>query len=96
MAVSSLHLPFLSPLPPGLEEVFGRFGRVMTVEINYSDEPDDPLITRENRRYSQLTWLLRARTLVDVDCWSRVPGQPLRPGEIVDAIKQKTRTGVIE
>jgi 2-oxoglutarate ferredoxin oxidoreductase subunit alpha len=95
MSVSSLHLPFLSPLPPGLEEIFGRFERVLTVEINYSDEPDDPFISRENRRYSQLAWLLRARTLVDVDCWSRVPGQPLRPGEILSAIRQRSRDEVM-
>ena len=54
----------------------------MTVEINYSDEPDDPFITEENRRLGQLCWLLRAHTLVDVDCWSRVYGQPLQPGAI--------------
>jgi 2-oxoglutarate ferredoxin oxidoreductase subunit alpha len=84
--VSALHLRFLSPLEPGLKEIFGRFKRVMTVEINYSDEPDDPLITGENRRLGQLAWLLRAVTLVDVDCWTRVPGQPLRPGRIAEAI----------
>jgi 2-oxoglutarate ferredoxin oxidoreductase subunit alpha len=61
----------------------------MTVEINYSDELTDPFITEENRRYSQLAWLLRAQTLVDVDCWSRVPGQPLRPAGILEAIKQR-------
>ena len=57
-----------------------------TVELNYSDEPDDPWITPENRRYGQLAWLLRAATLVDIDCWTRVPGEPLRPGAIVDVI----------
>jgi Ni,Fe-hydrogenase III small subunit len=24
---------------------------------------------------------------VDVDCWTRVPGQPLRPGKILEAIQ---------
>ena len=46
----------------------------------------DPLIDPTTRRYSQLAWLLRAHTLVDVDCWSRVPGQPLPPGMIEEAI----------
>jgi 2-oxoglutarate ferredoxin oxidoreductase subunit alpha len=87
--VSSIHLRFLSPLAPGLEEIFSRFKRVMTVEINYSDRPDAPLITRENRRYAQLAWILRARTLTDVDCWSRVPGLPLSPGEIYEAITRQ-------
>jgi len=85
--VSSTHLTFLSPMQPGLRELFARFSKVMTVEINYSDEATDPFITPENRRRGQLAWLLRAHTLVDVDCWTRVPGEPLRPGAIVDAIR---------
>jgi pyruvate/2-oxoacid:ferredoxin oxidoreductase alpha subunit len=36
--VSSVHLRFLSPMEPGLREIFSRFRKVMTVEINYSDE----------------------------------------------------------
>ncbi|HKK26764.1 MAG TPA: 2-oxoacid:acceptor oxidoreductase subunit alpha, partial [Gemmatimonadota bacterium] len=89
LSVSSTHLTFLSPLPPGLGEIFGRFGRVMTVEINYSDEPDDPFITEENRRRGQLAWLLRAQTLVDVDCWTRVMAEPLRPGRILEVIRDR-------
>ncbi len=87
IAVSSLHLRFLSPLEPGLGEIFRRFKKVMTVELNYSDELGDPFITEENRRRGQLTLLLRNATLVDVDCWTRVPGEPLRPGAIVEAIR---------
>ncbi len=87
LAVSSLHLRFLSPLEPGLTEIFRRFRKVMTVEINYSDDAGDPFITEENRRRGQLSLLLRSSTLVDVDCWTRVPGEPLRPGAIVDAIR---------
>ena len=89
LAVSSLHLRFLSPMEPGLKEIFGRFRRVMTVEINYSDTPGDPFVTDENRRRGQLAWLLRAATLVDVDCWTRVLGEPLRPGAILGAIHEK-------
>jgi len=91
LSVSSLHLRFLSPLEPGLRDIFGRFGKVMTVEINYSDEPDDPYITEENRRRGQLAWLLRAQTLVDVDCWTRVPGEPLRPRVILEAVRGRLR-----
>ena len=87
--VSSLHLRFLSPLEPGLKEIFARFKKVCTVELNYSDDMGDPYITDENRRRGQLAWLLRAQTLVDVDCWTRVPGEPLRPGAILDAIRQR-------
>jgi len=92
LRVSSLHLTFLSPLEPGLGEIFARFRRVMTVEINYSDEPDAPFVTDENRRRGQLAWLLRAQTLVDVDCWTRVLGEPLRPGKILEAIRQRAST----
>ncbi|MCS7023312.1 MAG: 2-oxoacid:acceptor oxidoreductase subunit alpha [Bryobacteraceae bacterium] len=87
--VSSLHLRFLSPLEPGLPEIFARFRRVMTVEINYSDTPGQPYIEEGSRRYAQLATLLRAQTLVDVDCWSRVPGSPLPPGAIVEALRPR-------
>jgi 2-oxoglutarate ferredoxin oxidoreductase subunit alpha len=93
LAVSSLHLTFLSPLEPGLKEIFSRFKKVMTVEINYSDEVDQPYITEENRRYGQLAWILRAATLIDVDCWTRVLGEPLMPGAIHEAIRQKMPKG---
>jgi 2-oxoglutarate ferredoxin oxidoreductase subunit alpha len=93
LRVSSLHLTFLSPLQPGLKEIFARFDRVMTVEINYSDEPGAPFITAENRRRGQLCWLLRAQLLVDVDCWTRVRGEPLRPREILAAIRGRLGQG---
>jgi len=93
LSVSSLHITFLSPLPPGLKEIFQRYKKVMTVEINYSDKKGDPFITEENRRRGQLAWLLRASTLVDVDCWTRVLGEPLRPSRIYDAISQNMPNG---
>jgi 2-oxoglutarate ferredoxin oxidoreductase subunit alpha len=93
LSVSSLHLTMLSPLAPGLKEIFGRFKKVMTVEINYSDKKGEPFITDENRRYGQLAWLLRATTLVDVDCWTRVLGEPLRPGRIAYAIRENMPGG---
>ncbi len=91
--VSALHLRFLSPLEPGLKEIFSRFARVMTVEINYSDDPEDPFITDENRRRGQLSMLLRSATLVDVDCWTRVLGEPLRPVAIHEAIRARLARG---
>jgi 2-oxoglutarate ferredoxin oxidoreductase subunit alpha len=33
--------------------------------------------------------LLRARTLIDVDCWSEVKGQPIKPGSIRRAALDK-------
>ena len=93
LKVSSLHLTFLSPLEPGLKEIFSKFKKISTIEINYSDEPNDPYVTPENRRYGQLALILRASTLVDVDCWTRVLGEPLRPGAILNAIREKIPEG---
>jgi len=81
-SVTSTHLRFLNPLPSGLTELFGRFRRVMTVELNYSDDPTDPIFAGASRRYAMLAQLLRAETLHDVGCWSRVPGSPLQPGKL--------------
>jgi 2-oxoglutarate ferredoxin oxidoreductase subunit alpha len=85
--VSSVHLRFLSPLEPGLDEIFARFRRVITIEINYSDAEDDPLVAPSARRRSQLCRLLREQTLVDVHYWSVVPGHPLAPGAIADVLR---------
>jgi 2-oxoglutarate/2-oxoacid ferredoxin oxidoreductase subunit alpha len=93
LRVSSLHLRFLSPMEPGLKEIFARFRNVMTVEINYSDDPAAPFVNEDNRRRGQLCWLLRAQTLVDVDCWTRVLGEPMRPGAIHQAIREKLHQG---
>ncbi len=94
LSVSSTHLTFLSPLQPGLPEIFARFKKVMTVEINYSDKKGDPFVDEYNRRRGQLSILLRSATLVDVDCWTRVLGEPLRPAQIVQAIKKNMPGGV--
>ena len=87
--ISCLHLHFLSPLEPGLKEIFQKFKKVITVEINYSDTVGKPLINEENRRYSQLAWYLRAQTLVDIDCYSNVYGQPISPLRILKKIEKE-------
>jgi 2-oxoglutarate ferredoxin oxidoreductase subunit alpha len=89
LKVSSLHLQFLQPMAPGLKEIMQRFGRVMTVESNWSDDPNDEIIDAENRRYSALATMLRARTLIDVDCWSEVRGRPIKPGIVAEAVRAK-------
>jgi 2-oxoglutarate/2-oxoacid ferredoxin oxidoreductase subunit alpha len=89
LSVSSLHLRFMLPFEPGIKEIFKRFNKVKTVEINYSDDINDPLITPDNRRYSQLAWILRAQTLTDIDCYSNVLGQPLRPRQILQMIQRE-------
>jgi len=50
-SVSSLHLKYINPLPPGLENIFSGFNHVLVVEMN-----DEGLYG-----YGQLCGLLRAR-----------------------------------
>jgi 2-oxoglutarate ferredoxin oxidoreductase subunit alpha len=87
--VSSLHLTFLQPMAPGIKEIMQRFTRVMTIEGNWCDRPEDAMIDESNRRYSALAMLLRARFLIDVDCWSEVRGEPITPRVIRKVILQK-------
>jgi 2-oxoglutarate/2-oxoacid ferredoxin oxidoreductase subunit alpha len=82
--VSAVHLRFLSPLEPGLAEIFAQFDQVCTVEINFSDPPGTP-----HRRFAQLCWVLRAELLIDIDCWSMVHGQPIRPSSVHDEIVRR-------
>lgn len=89
LKVSSLHLKFLQPMASGIKEIMQGFKQVMTVEINYSDSMEDEIIDENNRRFANLAWLLRARYLVDIDCWSNVHGQPMKPGSIERMIRDR-------
>ena len=70
--VARLHLTHLSPLPHDLTEVLRRYARVVCPENNLG----------------QLTMLLRARSLVDVQGYHQVDGQPFSSAELVDAIER--------
>ncbi len=87
--VSSLHLRILQPLASGIKEILQRFDKVLAVENNWADSLDDELIDEENRRYSNLAWLLRARCLVDIDCWGEVGEQPIKPGTVERVIRER-------
>lgn len=89
--VSSMHLTFLQPLPGGIKEILHRFTQVMTIESNWSDDPKDAIVDEANRRYSALAMLLRSRYLVDIDCWSEVKGQPIKPGTIRRVLLERLR-----
>ncbi len=88
--VSSVHLRFLSPMEPGLEDIFKSFARVMTVELNYSD-PAHGFDGHETHtpRAAQLAMMLRYLTLYDVDHWSVTPGHPLQPAQIYKVIMDR-------
>jgi len=78
-----MHLQFLQPLPPGIKEIMQRFKKVMTIEGNWSDRPEDKIIDESNRRYSSVAILLR----------SALPGRrrllerSQRPGDQTRAIR---------
>jgi 2-oxoglutarate ferredoxin oxidoreductase subunit alpha len=91
LRVSSMHLKFIQPLPSGIREILRGFKRVMTIEANWSDRLENELINEDNRRYSALAMILRSRFLVDIDCWSEARGQPIRPGQIVQVIRDKLK-----
>jgi 2-oxoglutarate ferredoxin oxidoreductase subunit alpha len=87
--ISSMHLRYLQPMAPGIKEAMQRFHKVMTIESNWCDRPEDPVIDETNRRYSAVAMMLRARYLIDVDCWSEVKGQPIKPGTIYRVLHAK-------
>jgi 2-oxoglutarate ferredoxin oxidoreductase subunit alpha len=89
--VSSLHLQFLQPMAPGIKEVMQGFKQVMTIESNWSDRPEDKIIDDSNRRYSSMAILLRSRFLIDIDCFSEVKGQPIKPGTIRRVMLEKLK-----
>ena len=90
--ISSLHLLFLQPMAPGIGDIMRKFRKVLAVEANWSDRPDGALFDDETRRYSALALLLRSRTLIDIDCWGQVTGQPIKPDAIVRAARAKLGT----
>jgi 2-oxoglutarate ferredoxin oxidoreductase subunit alpha len=91
--VSSLHLQFIQPMPSGIREIMQRFRQVIAIEANWSDSLEDQIIDEGNRRYSALAMILRARTLVDIDCWSEARGQPIKPGAICAVVRERMRLG---
>ncbi len=91
--VSSLHLRFIQPLPSGIGEILRRFKKVIAVEGTWGDRLEDELIDSDNRRYTPLAMMLRSRYLVDVDCWSEARGQPIKPGNVVKALRAKLDEG---
>ena len=66
LAVSSLHLRHLWPLPPGLRSIFARFEHHLVPEQNNG----------------QLVRLLRDEFLLDFRRFPKVQGQPFTPSEI--------------
>lgn len=70
LAVSSIHLRFISPLPSDLGEIFSRFDHLLVPELNNG----------------QLVRLLRDRFLLPFVPLNKIQGQPFKASEIEDAI----------
>ncbi|HEX5761152.1 MAG TPA: 2-oxoacid:acceptor oxidoreductase subunit alpha [Thermoanaerobaculia bacterium] len=72
LAVSRAHLRHLNPFPSNLDEVLARFRRVLVPEMNLG----------------QLALLLRARTLKDIESFTKVQGKPFTRQEIYDRVRE--------
>ncbi|MDP7601768.1 MAG: hypothetical protein QF605_10290, partial [Rhodospirillales bacterium] len=79
------------PMASGLKEIMDNFKKVVIVENSWSDKLEDEMIDENNRRFSNLAWLIRGRYLVDADCWSEVKGRPSKPGAIEQMIRDQLR-----
>lgn len=71
--VATAQLTHLNPLPKNTGDVLASYEKVLVPEINTG----------------QLTLLLRARFLVDVECYSKVQGQPIQAAELESAIRAR-------
>jgi 2-oxoglutarate ferredoxin oxidoreductase subunit alpha len=71
-AVSHAHLRHLNPLPADLGDLLRRFRRVLLPELNLG----------------QLSMLLRARYLIDIESFTKVAGQPFKVFELQEKIEQ--------
>lgn len=77
LAVSHIHLRWLSPFPANLAELLGGFDRVLVPEVNAG----------------QLVHVLRSRLGVGAEGLNRVTGRPFRIREIVEAVRTALEEG---
>jgi 2-oxoglutarate ferredoxin oxidoreductase subunit alpha len=70
--VSHAHLRHLNPLPPDLGDLLRRFNHVLLPELNLG----------------QLSMLLRAEFLIDIESFTKVAGQPFKVSELQGKIEQ--------
>ena len=73
LSVSHAHLRYLNPLPPDLETIMRRFKKVLLPEINLG----------------QLSFILRAKTLIDVKGFNQMKGQPFMVADLLEAIENE-------
>ena len=84
-SVSSLHIKYINPLPPGLENIFAGFNHVFVVEMN-----DEGLYG-----YGQLGGLLRARYCdPKIRGLNKTDGLTFKVREILERAKASVSTGM--
>ena len=72
LRIGHLHLRHLNPLPKNLGEIFKRYRKVLVPEMNLG----------------QLSLLLRAKYLVDVEGFNKIQGQPFKVSELENKIRE--------
>jgi 2-oxoglutarate ferredoxin oxidoreductase subunit alpha len=70
--VSGVNLRWVWPFPPNLGEIISRFDKILVPELNMG----------------QLSLMLRAQFLVDVQSLSKVQGDPFREYEVIDKVNE--------
>jgi len=70
--VSGVNLRWVWPFPPNLGEVISKFDKVLVPELNMG----------------QLSLMLRAKFLVNVESLSKVQGDPFREYEVIDKVNE--------
>jgi 2-oxoglutarate ferredoxin oxidoreductase subunit alpha len=70
--IGHLHLRYLNPLPPNVGEILSRYKKVLVPELNMG----------------QLSWLLRAKFLVDAVGLNKIQGRPFKQSELEQKIEE--------
>ncbi len=70
--IGHLHLRYLNPLPPNVGDILKRYKKVLVPELNMG----------------QLSWVLRAKFLVDAIGMNKIQGRPFKQSELEQKIEE--------
>jgi 2-oxoglutarate/2-oxoacid ferredoxin oxidoreductase subunit alpha len=70
--IGHLHLRYLNPLPPNVGDILKRYKKVLVPELNLG----------------QLSWVLRAKFLVDAIGMNKIQGRPFKQSELEQKIEE--------
>jgi 2-oxoglutarate ferredoxin oxidoreductase subunit alpha len=77
--IGHVHLRYLNPLPRNLGDVMARYRKVLVPEMNMG----------------QLSLILRAKYLVDVEGYNKIQGQPFKQAELEAKIEEVLSYGAV-